>query len=155
MISLWAMKNSISFPRAIAIILLILIGGFIFTAFLASCSAHDRYKRLVKKHPEFVQIDTVKVTDTIIKEVKFRVPEYKDSFIFKHDTTYETKEVLIYKKGDRVWLRVKPKEIIVKDTVPFEVKVPGKLVTIEKTNFNYIWITLVIGLILGLILRRR
>ncbi|MEY4332373.1 MAG: hypothetical protein RLZZ196_1111 [Bacteroidota bacterium] len=149
------MKNNMSFPRALSILLLILIGGFILTAFLASCSAHDRYKRLVKKHPEFVQIDTVKVTDTIIKEIKVRVPEYKDSFIFKHDTSYETKEVFIYKKGDRVWLRVKPKEIIVRDTVPFEVKVPGKLVTIEKTNYRYIWITLMIGLVLGLILKRR
>ncbi len=137
------------------IILLSLIGAFILTTLLTSCSAQDRYKRLVKKHPEFVQIDTVTVTDTIIKDVKIRVPEYKDSFIFKHDTAYETKEVFIYKKGDRVWLRVKPKEITVRDTVPFEVKVPGKVVTVEKTNYNYIWITLIVGLVVGFLLRRR
>jgi len=95
------------------------------------------------------------LTDTIIKDVKIRVPEYKDSFIFKHDTAYETKEVFIYKKGDRVWLTVKPKEITVRDTVPFEVKVPGKVVTVEKTNYNYIWITLIVGLVVGFLLRRR
>lgn len=132
-----------------------LIGALVLLILLTSCSAQDRYKRLVKKHPEFIQTDTVTVTDTIIRDVKVRVPEYKDSFIFKHDTAYETKEVIITKKGDRVWLSVKPKEIIVKDTVPFEVKVPGKVVTIEKTNYNYIWITLMVGLVLGFLLRRR
>lgn len=132
-----------------------LIGALVLLILLTSCSAQDRYKRLVKKHPEFVQVDTVTVTDTIIRDVKVRVPEYKDSFIFKHDTAYETKEVIITKKGDRVWLSVKPKEIVVKDTVPFEVKVPGKVVTIEKTNYNYIWITLMVGLVLGFLLRRR
>ncbi len=137
------------------IILLSLVGGFILATLLASCSAQDRYKRLVKKHPEFVQIDTVTVTDTIIRDVKIRVPEYKDSFIFKHDTAYETKEVIIDKKGDRVWLTVKPKEIIVRDTVPFEVKVPGKVVTVEKTSYNYIWFTLIVGLVVGFLLRRR
>jgi major membrane immunogen (membrane-anchored lipoprotein) len=132
-----------------------LMGALVLLILLTSCSAQDRYKRLVKKHPEFVQIDTVTVTDTIIKDVKIRVPEYKDSFIFKHDTAYETKEVIIDKKGDRVWLTVKPKEIIVRDTVPFEVKVPGKVVTVEKTNYNYIWITLIVGLVVGFLLRRR
>jgi hypothetical protein len=132
-----------------------LIGALVLLILLTSCSAQDRYKRLVKKHPEFIQTDTVTVTDTIIRDVKVRVPEYKDSFIFKHDTAYETKEVIITKKGDRVWLSVKPKEIVVKDTVPFEVKVPGKVVTIEKTNYNYIWITLMVGLVLGFLLRRR
>lgn len=131
------------------------MGALVLLILLTSCSAQDRYKRLVKKHPEFVQIDTVTVTDTIIKDVKIRVPEYKDSFIFKHDTAYETKEVIIDKKGDRVWLTVKPKEIIVRDTVPFEVKVPGKVVTVEKTNYNYIWITLIVGLVVGFLLRRR
>jgi hypothetical protein len=131
------------------------MGALVLLILLTSCSAQDRYKRLVKKHPEFVQIDTVTVTDTIIKDVKIRVPEYKDSFIFKHDTAYETKEVIINKKGDRVWLTVKPKEIIVRDTVPFEVKVPGKVVTVEKTNYNYIWFTLIVGLVVGFLLRRR
>lgn len=129
--------------------------GFLLFSLLTGCSAQQRYKRLVKKHPELVEIDTVTVRDTIIREVKVRVPEYKDSFTFKHDTTYETKEVIIYKKGDKVYLTVKPKEIIVKDTVPFEVKVPGKVVTVEKIKWNICWIILVVGLTAGLMIRRR
>jgi hypothetical protein len=141
--------------RLSAILLLTLILGFILMAMLAGCSAEARYKRLVKKHPHLVEIDTVIVHDTIIKEIKVRVPEYRDSFIFKHDTTYETKEVIVYKKGDKIYLRVKPKEIIVRDTVPFEVKVPGKVVTIEKIKWNICWIILVVGLTAGLLIRKR
>lgn len=110
---------------------------------------------MVEKHPEFITHDTVRVTDTIVKTLKVPVPEYRDSFIFKHDTTYETKEVIVYKKGEKIYLNVKPKEIIVRDTVPFEVKVPGKVVTITKTNTNLLWIILIVGLVLGILLKSR
>lgn len=141
--------------KAISILVLAWILGFLVMALFTGCSAEQRYKCLIKKHPELIETDTVYVTDTIIKEIKVRVPEYRDSFIFKHDTTYETKEVIIYKKGDKVYLNVKPKEIIIRDTVPFEVKVPGKIVTVTKTNWNLLWIILIVGLILGLLLKSR
>jgi uncharacterized integral membrane protein len=141
--------------KFLTVLLLSVILGFLILALFTGCSAEQRYKRLIKNHPELVETDTVIVTDTIIREVKVRVPEYKDSFIFKHDTTYETKEVIVYKKGDKVFLNVKPKEIIVRDTVPFEVKVPGKVITITKTNWNLLWIILIVGLVLGLLLKSR
>lgn len=141
--------------KLLTVLLLSVILGFLVLALFTGCSAEQRYRCLVKNHPELVETDTVFVTDTIIREVKVRVPEYKDSFIFKHDTTYETKEVIVYKKGDKIFLNVKPKEIIVRDTVPFEVKVPGKVVTITKTNWNLLWIILIVGLVLGLLLKSR
>ena len=141
--------------KLLTVLLLSVILGFLVLALFTGCSAEQRYRCLVKNHPELVETDTVFVTDTIIREVKVRVPEYRDSFIFKHDTTYETKEVIVYKKGDKIFLNVKPKEIIVRDTVPFEVKVPGKVVTITKTNWNLLWIILIVGLALGLLLKSR
>jgi uncharacterized integral membrane protein len=141
--------------KLLTVLLLSVILGFLVLALFTGCSAEQRYRCLVKNHPELVETDTVFVTDTIIREVKVRVPEYRDSFIFKHDTTYETKEVIVYKKGDKIFLNVKPKEIIVRDTVPFEVKVPGKVVTITKTNWNLLWIILIVGLVLGLLLKSR
>ena len=110
---------------------------------------------MVKKHPELVEIDTVIVTDTIIREVKVQVPEYRDSFIFKNDTTYETKEVIVYKKGDKIFLNVKAKEIIVRDTVPFEVKVPGKVVKVNVIDWKILLIILGVGLVTGLILKKQ
>jgi uncharacterized protein YneF (UPF0154 family) len=144
-------QNNITLSKSITILLLVLIGGF----FLTACSAQKRYKRLIKNHPELIEIDTVVVRDTIIREVKIPVPEYKDSFIIKHDTTFETKKFKITKKGNLFGVTIKPDTFLYHDTIPFEVKVPGKIVTIEKTNFKYLWIFLIVGLIIGLLLRRR
>lgn len=147
------MKNSKI--KLITIFWLSLLLSFLLLILFSGCSARKQFDCLVKKHPEFIQTDTVYVTDTIIREIAVKVPEYRDSFIFQHDTTYETKEVIIYKKGDKVFLNVKPKEIIVRDTVPFEVKVPGKIVTITKTNWDITWILLILGLIAGVLINRR
>jgi uncharacterized protein YneF (UPF0154 family) len=148
-------QNNITLSKSITILLLVLIGGFFLTIFITSCSAQKRYKRLIKNHPELVERDTVVVKDTIIKEIKIPIAEYKDSFIIKHDTIIETKKLIISKKGNFFGVTVKPDTLTYRDTIPFEVKVPGKIVTIEKTNFNYIWITLIVGLIMGLLLKRR
>jgi hypothetical protein len=129
--------------------------GWLLLVLMTGCSAESRYKCLVKKHPELVEIDTVIVTDTIIREVKVQVPEYRDSFIFKNDTTYETKEVIVYKKGDKIFLNVKAKEIIVRDTVPFEVKVPGKVVKVNVIDWKILLIILGVGLVTGLILKKQ
>lgn len=139
--------------KYIARLLLILIGGFIAMAVLNSCRTpqwkHDRLVHLYGE--ELCTIDTVIVKDTIIKTIKVPVPEYRDSFIFKHDTTYETKEVIVYKKGDVVYLRVKPKVIEHRDTIPFEVKVPGPV--IEKKIFE--WWYLIVAFLIGMVIAYR
>lgn len=139
-----------------ATMLLIMIIGFIMMALIASCSPQQRYNRLVKKHPELVKTDTVFVKDTIIREMKIPVPEYRDSFIIKHDTIIKTEKLIIKKKGDLLDITVKPDTVTFTDTLPFEVKVPGKIVLVEKPfNKNIIWILLVIGFLLGLIFQRK
>jgi hypothetical protein len=133
-----------------------MIGGFILMAAISSCSAESRYKRLVKKHPELVKTDTVIVKDTIIREIKVPVPEYRDSFIIKHDTLIETEKLIIYRKGDLLDITVKPDTVTFRDTIPFEVKVPGKVVEITKPlNYNIVWILLVIGFLVGVIVNKR
>ena len=59
---------------------------------IISCgSPKKRYDRLIRKYPQLVETDTVIVRDTIIREVKVPVPEYKDSFIITHDTIIDRK----------------------------------------------------------------
>jgi hypothetical protein len=123
-------------------------------AILASCSAQKKHDRIVKYHPEVCVKDTYLIKDTIIKTVKVPVPEYKDSFIFKHDTTYETKQVVVYKKGDRIFLRVKADTITYTDSIPYEVKLPGKTITKEYFNWWYLVISFFIGIIATLFLRK-
>ena len=122
---------------------------------LFSCgSPKKRYDKLVRKYPYLVETDTVFVKDTIIKEVKVPVPEYRDSFIISHDTIIETKKLIIEKKGNFFGVTVKPDTITYRDTIPYEVKVPGRVYTKEIINWWYVGISFIIGILLVLYLRR-
>jgi hypothetical protein len=124
---------------------------------LLSCGAQKRHDSLIRKYGKLCVVDTVTVTDTIIKTRVIRVPEYKDSFIFKHDTMYETKEVYIYRKGDVIYLKTKPKEITVRDTIPIEVKVPAQVIPCDEEKESWWWkiiISAFIGFVIALVLRK-
>jgi len=124
-------------------------------ALLFSCRTPERkHACLINKYGiDLCNIDTVTIRDTIIKEIKVPVPEYKDSFIFKHDTIYETKKVIVYKKGDKVFLTVKPDTLRLRDTIPFEVKVPGPVITKEHFNWWYLIVAFLIGMVIAYRLR--
>lgn len=138
-------------PKYFARLILILVLGFIAMALLNACRTPERrHACLVSKYGvELCSTDTVVIRDTIIKQIKVPVPEYKDSFIFKHDTTYETKKIVVYKKGDRIFLRVKPDTISLRDTIPFEVKVPGPVITKEHFNWWYLLVAFLIGMLIA------
>ena len=142
-------------PKILARFAVVLTLVWIVIVLFTNCSAKKRYQCLIKKHPELVETDTVFVRDTIIKEIKVPVPEYRDSFIIKHDTIIETEKLIIYRKGDLLDITVKPDTITFRDTIPFEVKVPGKVATITKTNWTITWILLILGLILGVMINRK
>ena len=120
-----------------------------------SCgSPKQRYDRLIRKYPYLVETDTVIVRDTLIKEVRVPVPEYRDSFIIECDTFIETQKLIIYKKGTFFGITVKPDTITYRDTIPYEVKVAGKIVNREIINWWYIAGAFIIGMVLALYLRK-
>lgn len=122
---------------------------------IASCgSPKKRYDRLIRKYPYLIETDTVIVKDTIIKEIKVPVPEYRDSFIISHDTIIETEKLIITRKGDFFGVTVKPDTITYRDTIPYEVKVAGKIVNKEIINWWYIAGAFITGLIIALYLRK-
>jgi hypothetical protein len=114
----------------------------------------QKYDRLIRKYPYLVETDTVIVKDTLIKETRVSVPEYKDSFIIQHDTIIETEKLIITRKGDFFGITVKPDTITYRDTIPYEVKVAGKIVNKEVINWWYIASAFIIGMILALYLRK-
>lgn len=122
---------------------------FILALLMLGCGAQKRHDRLVAKYGNLCTIDTVRITDTIIKERKIKVPEFRDSFVFVHDTTYETKEVIITKKGNTIYVHGKPREVIVHDTIPYEVKVPAAVIK-EKCWWDDWWKKIAIASIIGL-----
>jgi hypothetical protein len=120
-----------------------------------SCgSPKQRYDKLIRKYPYLVETDTVIVKDTIIKETRVPVPEYKDSFIIQHDTVIETEKLIITRKGDFFGVTVKPDTITFRDTIPYEVKVAGKVAYIDKINWWYFILSFIIGMLIPVILRR-
>lgn len=124
-------------------------------ALLFSCSAEKRFQRFIKKHPELIERDTVWYRDTFFLEKKIIVPEYKDSFVIKTDTVIETKRLVITKYKDKFKVTYKADTLIVRDTLRLNVPIAGKVVYVNKTNWNYIWILLLLGMLLGLWMGRR
>ena len=122
---------------------------------LLSCGTpKQKYDRLIRKYPYLVETDTVIVKDTIIKETRIPVPEYKDSFIILCDTFIQTQKLIIYKKGNVFGVTVKPDTVTFHDTIAYEVKVPGKIAYIDKINWWYVVISFISGIFIALYLRR-
>lgn len=119
-----------------------------------SCSPKHRYEKLIRKYPQLVETDTVIVRDTLIKETRVPVPEYRDSFIIQHDTIIETEKLIITRKGDFFGITVKPDTITYRDTIPYEVKVAGKVVNKEVINWWYIAGAFLTGMVIALYLRK-
>lgn len=128
------MKNKPQYTLVLIYVLAILTLAIALT----SCSPQRRYKRLIEKHPELIETDTVEVHDTTIYEVEVPVPEYRDSFVIKNDTVIETEKLIITKFKDQFHVVVKKDTINVRDTITKVVKVPGKVYT--KTETNWLWV---------------
>ena len=122
---------------------------------IISCgSPKKRYDRLIRKYPQLVETDTVIVRDTIIREVKVPVPEYKDSFIITHDTIIETEKLIIERRGDFFGVTIKPDTITFRDTIPYEVKVPGRVYTEKSINWWLLVISFLIGIIATIFIKK-
>jgi hypothetical protein len=101
---------------------------------LASCSPIKRLNRLIKKHPELIQTDTIVRHDT----VEVIVPEVKHDTTFLEKHLYDTVEIekerlriKIWRKFDTIHVEGECESDTV--TVVREVKIPVKYY--EKTTF--------------------
>jgi hypothetical protein len=103
------------------------------------------------KYPDLIETDTVIIKDTLIKTYEVPVKEFSDSFIIQHDTIIETKQLIITRKGNSFGVKVKPDTIIFRDTISYQVKVPGRVFI--KKEFNPWW--LLVAFLCGMILAYR
>ena len=136
------------------LVFIYLLAIIVLSILFTSCSPQRRYKRLVEKHPELVETDTVEVHDTTIYERQVPVPEYRDSFIIQNDTVIETEKLIITKIKDQFHVVVKEDTINIRDTIVKTVKVAGKVYTKKETNWLWVIIAIIGGLFLGLRFRR-
>lgn len=127
-------NNKKTVGLSIVLILLIVIFA------LASCSPAHRFSRLVKKHPDLIQTDTVVVSDTIkitIPSVQRDTVMLLDSFIVSlKDTITITKDNLVVKLTqvhDSIYLDARCDTVFIDKII--EKKVPVKYYEI-KERFN-------------------
>jgi hypothetical protein len=139
---------------SIAAIALLLL--YIFLC-LFGCSPERRMSRLVKKHPELLTKDTLRITDTLITKGTL----IDSTFYFTGDTIYIHDSILTIKyfynnetQKHYIEGKVKP------DTIIKEIKIPYDRVVVKNLNWwqeNKDWIILVLPIlvVLGMFYRKK
>jgi hypothetical protein len=142
------MKTSI-IKVIVALFLIIFVGAVLFGSLTGCRSPQQRHDVLTLKYGDLCTIDTVIVKDTIIKITKVPVPERRDSFIITADTVIESKMFIIEKYGNKFRVTAKRDTISFRDTIPYEVKVPGKSYVKKSNDWEQLIIVFLLGVILG------
>lgn len=91
--------------------------------FLAACTPQKRLDRLIRRHPELVRVDSVKIVDAVItREVSIdtmRVMNTHDTFIVNRDRL--TVQVIRHQDSIYVFGRCASDTIIIERNVPVKV----------------------------------
>ena len=120
----------------------------ILTITLLACSPQKRMNRLIRKHPELVQVINTTVKDTFIFRDTIPVPGRNDTLVMTKDTTIYRDNLIFTKKGDTLFFTAKPDTIYVEKPVIREVKVPGRTIVREaKANFPWLGISIILLLL--------
>lgn len=121
---------------------MLILTWFSVMMFLASCSPQRRFNRLIKKHPELIQTDTITRIDTVVVTVP-RV-QHDTSFIETalHDTVYIEKDrlsVKLWKVYDTIHVDAECDTVTVTEYI--ETKIPVKYYENKKSN---LWIIILL-----------
>lgn len=119
---------------------------------LASCTPQKRLDRLIRRHPELVRVDSVKIVDTVItQEVSvdtMRVMNTYDTFIVSRDRL----TVQVIRHQDSIYVFGK----CAADTVVIERNVPVKVVEANVTDTPFTTYIIMFGLVvIGILVLRR
>lgn len=91
--------------------------------FLASCTPQKRLDRLIRRHPELVRVDSVKIVDTVItRDVSIdtmRVMNTHDTFIVNRDRL--TVQVIRHQDSIYVFGKCAADTIVIERSVPVKV----------------------------------
>jgi len=96
-----------------------------------SCSPQKKLNRLVKKHPELIKVDTIKVHDTTITEHVRK--DTMLSWATLYDTAYIFKDKLsirVVRVNDSIYIRGE----CLPDTIVKTIEVPYNYVNVVKTD---------------------
>lgn len=118
---------------------------------LAACTPQKRLDRLIRKHPELVRVDSVKIIDTVItQEISLdtmRVMNTHDTFIVNRDRL----TVQVIRHQDSIYVFGK----CAADTVVIERNVPVKVVEASTDDGVLKWVVPVLLVVIMLMLFAR
>lgn len=101
-------------------------------ALLFNCSPQKRLNRLVKKHPSLVELDTIKIIDTVITPTI----QHDTTTVFKvstHDTVINNEKVFLKYFYDTLTREIHHEYICFGDTI-----IQEKIIPIEKIVYKEI-----------------
>jgi hypothetical protein len=124
----------------------------ILLAILFSCSPQKRLNRLLKKHPELVQTDTIWKTDTVIVEAV----KIDTTFKFKHDTITIVEDRLTVKTfynyhDSTIYISAKCKS----DTIIREIPVQVQTISAKDTTDWNFYLLIILGILVFIALFRK
>ena len=117
-----------------------------------SCSPQKRLNRLLKKHPELVQTDTIWKTDTVIVEAV----KIDTTFKFKHDTITIVEDRLTVKTffnyhDSTIYISAKCES----DTIIREIPVQVQTISAKpNTDWNF-YLLIILGILVFIALFRK
>lgn len=118
---------------------------------LSSCTPQKRLDRLIRRHPELVRVDSVKIVDTVItRDVSIdtmRVMNTHDTFIVNRDKL----TVQVIRHQDSIYVFGK----CASDTVVIERSVPVKVVESQSDEGVLKWVVPVLLVIIMLMIFSR
>ena len=119
---------------------------------LASCTPQKRLDRLIRRHPELVRVDSLKIVDTVItRDVSIdtmRVMNTHDTFIVNRDRL----TVQVIRHQDSIYVFGK----CAADTIVIERNVPVKVVQANVTDTPLTTYIIMFGLVvIGILVLRR
>ena len=120
-------------------------------ALLFSCSPQKRLNRLVKKHPSLVELDTIKIIDTVITPTI----QHDTTTVFKvstHDTVINNEKVFLKYFYDTLTREIHHEYICFGDTIIQEKIIPIEKIVYKEINWWEKYQSLIYILLIGFVL---
>jgi hypothetical protein len=120
-------------------------------ALLFSCSPQKRLNRLVKKHPSLVELDTIKIIDTVITSTI----QHDTTTVFKvstHDTVINSEKVFLKYFYDTLTREIHHEYICFGDTIIQEKIIPIEKIVYKEINWWEKYQSLIYIFLIGFVL---
>tara|TARA_Y100000813_G_scaffold82098_1_gene58155 strand:- start:51 stop:488 length:438 start_codon:yes stop_codon:yes gene_type:complete len=118
---------------------------------LFSCSPQKRLNRLVKKHPSLVELDTIKIIDTVITPTI----QHDTTTVFKvstHDTVINNEKVFLKYFYDTLTREIHHEYICFGDTIIQEKIIPIEKIVYKEINWWEKYQSLIYIFLIGFVL---